>query len=87
MQNLSCENEFYLHDYKKSFTQETFCTCPRFTTEAFGISEMAYSVSHVSDKNLVLRKAVRVSRVFYSSGFLFHMTLIFVLLLCFAAHL
>ena len=24
MQNLSCENEFYLHDNKKSFSQERF---------------------------------------------------------------
>ena len=42
MQNLSCENEFYLHDNKKSFPQERFCTWPRFKTEACGISEMAY---------------------------------------------
>ena len=44
MQNLSCENEFYLHDNKKAFTQERFCTWPRFKTEACGISEMAYSL-------------------------------------------
>ena len=43
MQNLSGENEFYLHDNKKSFSQERFCTWPRFKTEACGISEMAYS--------------------------------------------
>ena len=44
VQNLSCENEFSLHDNKKLFTQERFCTRPRFKTEACGISEMAYSV-------------------------------------------
>ena len=43
MQNLSCENEFYLHDYKKSFLQERFSTWPCFKTRACGISEMAYS--------------------------------------------
>ena len=42
VQNLSYENEFYLHDNKKSFAQERFCTWPRFKTEACGISEMAY---------------------------------------------
>ena len=40
--NLSCENEFYLHDNRKSFSQERFCTWPRFKKEAWGISEMAY---------------------------------------------
>ena len=48
MQNLSCENEFYLHDNKKSFSQERFCTWPRFKTEACGISEMAYSITRQS---------------------------------------
>ena len=33
---------FFLQDNKKSFTQEQFCTWPRFKTEACGISEMAY---------------------------------------------
>ena len=42
VQNLSCETKFYLHDNKKSFTQERFCTWPRFKTEACVISEMAY---------------------------------------------
>ena len=43
MQNLSCENEFYLHDNKKSFSQERFCSWSRFKTEACSISEnMAY---------------------------------------------
>ena len=45
MHNLSCENEFYLHDDKKSFSQERFCTWPRFKTEACGISEMAYCLA------------------------------------------
>ena len=40
VQNLSCENEFYLHDNKKSFTQERVCTWPRFKTEACDISEI-----------------------------------------------
>ena len=42
VQNLSCENEFYLNDNKESFSQERFCTWPHFKTEACGISEMAY---------------------------------------------
>ena len=42
MQNLSHENEFYLHNDKKSFSQERFCTWPRFKTEDCGSSEMAY---------------------------------------------
>ena len=42
VQNLPCENEFYLHDNKKTFSQERFCTWPRYKTEACGISEMAY---------------------------------------------
>ena len=58
MQNLSCENEFYLHDNKKSFTQERFCTWPRFKTEASGISEMAYYTTNRAisrcNKNFVL---------------------------------
>ena len=33
MQNLSCENSFYLHDNKKSLSQERFCTWPRFKTK------------------------------------------------------
>ena len=47
MQNLSCENEFYLHDNKTSFSQERFCTWPRFKTEACGISEMGYYNTHL----------------------------------------
>ena len=39
MQNLSCENEFYLHD---KVSQERFCAWPGFKTEACAISEMAY---------------------------------------------
>ena len=42
MQNLSCENELYLHDNKKSFTQERFCPWPRFKTGGCFISEMTY---------------------------------------------
>ena len=41
---VSYENEFYLHDNKKSYPQERFCTWPRFKTEACGISEMSHSV-------------------------------------------
>ena len=41
---LSCENELYFHDNKKSFSQERCCTWPRFKTEACGIAEMAYFV-------------------------------------------
>ena len=36
MQNLSCKNEFYLHDKKRKFSQERFCTWPRFKKETCG---------------------------------------------------
>ena len=41
--NLSCENEFYLHENEKSFSYQRLSTEPRFDTEARGNSEMAYS--------------------------------------------
>ena len=41
--NLSCENEFYLHENEKWFPHQRLSTNPRFETEARGNSEMAYS--------------------------------------------
>ena len=42
MHNLSCENEFYLHENEKWFPYQRLSTYPRFETEARGNSEMAY---------------------------------------------
>ena len=42
MQNLSCENEFYLHDTKRLFPYQQLGTQPHFETEACGKPEMAY---------------------------------------------
>ena len=42
MRNLSCENEFYLHENEKWFPYQRLSTYPRFETEARGNSVMAY---------------------------------------------
>ena len=42
MQNLSYENEFYLHVNGNSFSYERLCTKTRFEKEVQGNSEMAY---------------------------------------------
>ena len=42
MHNLSCENEFYLHENEKSFSYLRLSAYPRFDTEARGSSEMTY---------------------------------------------
>ena len=42
MDNLSCENEFYLHENKKIFPNQRLSTKPRFDREARENSEMAY---------------------------------------------
>ena len=44
MQNFPGENEFYLHENKQSFSYQWLCTQPRFETEAWGTSEMAYQM-------------------------------------------
>ena len=41
MLNLSCENEFYLHENEKLFPYQRLSTYPRFETETRGNSEMA----------------------------------------------
>lgn len=51
MQNFSRENEIYLHETEKK-TKKTFLhlwlrTSPRFETEAWGYSEMAYSLERL----------------------------------------
>ena len=42
VRNLSYENEFYLHENEKSFPYQRLSTWPRFETEAWRNSEMAY---------------------------------------------
>ena len=42
MHNLSCENEFYLHENEKWFPHQRLSTYPSFETETRGNSEMAY---------------------------------------------
>ena len=41
MQNLSCENEFYLHVSGNSFSNERLCTKTRFEKEVQGNSTVA----------------------------------------------
>ena len=43
MQNLSYENEFYLHVSGNSFSYKRLCTKTRFEKEVQGNLEMAYS--------------------------------------------
>ena len=42
LRNLSCENEFNLHENEQSFPYQRLSTWPRFHKEAQGNSEMAY---------------------------------------------
>ena len=55
--NLSCENEFYLHENEKAFPYQRLSTEPRFDTEVWGNSEIAYwllfwcQVSSLSHRN------------------------------------
>ena len=44
--NLSCENEFYLHENKKSFSYQRLSTHSRFETEARGNSERLIANKH-----------------------------------------
>ena len=55
MHNLSCENEFYLHENEKWFPYQRVSTYPRFETEARGNAEMAYSqfASHPSSRTFL----------------------------------
>ena len=39
MHNLSCENEFYLHENEKRFPEQRLSTHPRFETDARGNSQ------------------------------------------------
>ena len=49
VQNFSCENEFYLHETEFFFfyIYGFIRTSPGFETEAWGYSEMAYSLSRL----------------------------------------
>ena len=44
MQNLSYENEFYLHVNENSFSYERLCNKTRFEKEVQDNSEMAYYI-------------------------------------------
>ena len=50
MHNLSCENEFYLHENEKSFSYQRLSTY----TEARGNSEIAYYVYGITDNKAQL---------------------------------
>ena len=45
MQNLSCENKFYLNENKKSFSCQSPRTYPRFKTKARGNWEFVFFFS------------------------------------------
>ena len=45
MQNLSCENEFNLHENKKSFSHQSLRTYPGFESEAWGTPGKMASLS------------------------------------------
>ena len=47
MHNLSCANEFYLHENEKSFPHYRLSTQPSFDTEARANSEMAYLIDKI----------------------------------------
>ena len=49
--NLSCENEFYLHENEKLFSYQMLSTSPRFDTEALRNSEMAYFLDKSNPKS------------------------------------
>ena len=87
MHNLSCENEFYLHENEKWFPYQRLSTEPRFETEARGNSEMVYCCSFIYYvETRVCGRAVntsnsgsgdlgfkpRSSRCFLKQGTLFH---------------
>ena len=50
--NLSCENEFYLNENKKSFPCQSPRTYPRFKTEARGNWEFVFFFSRVYYTNI-----------------------------------
>ena len=49
--NLSSGNEFYLHENKGLFSYQWLRTWPRFETEAWGNSELAYSCTLNRQRN------------------------------------
>ena len=61
MHNLSCENEFYLHENEKLFPYQRLTTYPRFETEARGNSEMAHYTLRLF-KGLILTQSPAQSR-------------------------
>ena len=58
MHNLSCENEFYLHENEKLLPYQRLSTYPRFETDARGNSEMAYYILRLF-KGLILTQFLR----------------------------
>ena len=58
MQNLSYENEFYLHVNENSFSYERLCTKTRFEKEVQDNSKMAFFFAAVEDKVIVTFECV-----------------------------
>ena len=64
MQNLSCENDFLLN----SFSQERFCTWPRFKSEGFWNSEMAYKMTIMMMMIIILMLLVMIVTMTINTG-------------------
>ena len=43
--NISCENECFLHENKKSFSHQWYCTYPRFETDAWATQKWPITVA------------------------------------------
>ena len=59
MHNLSCENEFYLHENEKSLLYQRLSTYPCFDTEAKGNSEMVYYYVWLTQVNRIALPFIR----------------------------
>ena len=57
MQNLSCENEFYLHDNKKSFSQEGFALGLVLKKRLVASRKWLSDTGHINQ-----RQAIRICR-------------------------
>ena len=71
MHNLSCENEFYLHENEKWFPYQRLSTYPRFETKARGNSEMAYSNDIRIEPGLPERPTQRIVLCIINKVFMF----------------
>ena len=61
VQNLSYENEFYLHMNENSFWYERLCTKTHFEKEAQGNSEMVYWVNPTNQSSIIIRYHIQQS--------------------------